>query len=93
MRRRFLVLALLAPLLLAACDSGHRADLQEAYFAYLDARTAEAGEEEIGAVLGGLGWTAEELEDAVERLRSEDPEGFRGLIDAYRASRGLPRDE
>ena len=85
--------ALLSLVLLLACAEEHPAPLREAYFAYLDARSGGDGAEEIGNVLGGLGWSPDKLASAVERLRSEDPEGFRGLIDAYRASRGLPRDE
>lgn len=88
-----LVLVAILPLILATCDSDHPASLREAYFAYLDARAAGIGERGIEGVLGDLGWTAGKLETAVERLRSEDPEGFRGLINAYRAARGLPRDE
>jgi hypothetical protein len=89
MTRTLLVLVLL-PFLFAACDEEHPAPLREAYFAYLDARSAGRDAE---PVLEGLGWTVEELESAVEHMRSEDPEGFRALIDAYRASRGLPKDE
>ncbi|HUT97921.1 MAG TPA: hypothetical protein VM054_02440 [bacterium] len=89
MPRVSLVLVLLT-LLFAACDSDHPASLREAYFAYLDARSAGRDTE---PALEGLGWTIGELESAVEHLRSEDPEGFRALIDAYRASRGLPKDD
>ncbi|OGD75458.1 MAG: hypothetical protein A2Y64_03810 [Candidatus Coatesbacteria bacterium RBG_13_66_14] len=84
-----LAIALLT-LLAAACDSDHPASLREAYFAYLDARSAGG---DTGAALEGLGWTVGELESAVEHLRSEDPEGFRALMDAYRASRGLPKGD
>ncbi|MCK4593878.1 hypothetical protein KAU45_05200 [bacterium] len=87
------VLVVLLPLILAACDSDHPASLREAYFAYLDARAAGADAGEIEDALAGLGWNTDGLTSAVERLRSEDPEGFRGLINAYRAARGLPRDE
>jgi hypothetical protein len=87
---RFTVVTALFVLLAAACDSDHPAPFREAYFAYLDARSAGRDTE---PVLEGLGWTVEELESAEEHMRSEDPEGFRALIDAYRASRGLPKDE
>ncbi|MCX7021882.1 MAG: hypothetical protein NTW26_06375 [bacterium] len=89
MARFSIVLALLT-LLFAACDENHPASLREAYFAYLDARSAGRDSE---PTLEDLGWTVEELESAVGHLRSEDPEGFRALIDAYRASRGLPKDD
>ena len=89
MRLLCVALALLA-LLFAACDSDHPASFREAYFAYLDARSAG---QDLGSALEGMGWTVEELESAVEHMRSEDPEGFRALIDAYRASRGLPKDD
>jgi hypothetical protein len=89
MSRVSLVIALL-PLLFAACDSEHPASLREAYFVYLDARSAG---QDLEPALEVLGWTVEELESAVEHMRSEDPEGFRALIDAYRASRGLPKDD
>ncbi len=89
MARALFVLALLA-LLVAACDEEHPASLRDAYFAYLDARSTRG---DTRQALEGLGWTVDELESAVNRLRSEDPEGFRALMDAYRASRGLPKDE
>jgi hypothetical protein len=89
MTRVSLILALVT-LLFAACDSDHPASFREAYFAYLDARSAG---QDLGPVLDVLGWSVEELESAEGRMRSEDPEGFRALIDAYRASRGLPKDE
>jgi hypothetical protein len=89
MTRLCLALVLLT-LLAAACDEEHPASLRDAYFAYLDARSTGGDTEQA---LEGLGWTVEDLESAVNHLRSEDPEGFRALMDAYRASRGLPKDE
>ena len=89
MPRACLVFVLLA-LLAAACDEEHPASLRDAYFAYLDARSTGGDTQQA---LEGLGWTVDDLESAVDRLRSEDPEGFRALMDAYRASRGLPQDE
>jgi len=90
MRLLSIAAALLAPMLLFGCDEEHPASLREAYFAYLDARAADGEPEEA---LAGLGWTVERLEEAVERMRGRDPEGFEALVNAYLASRGLPRDE
>ncbi len=82
---------LLVATLLLGCSVPERASFKEAYFAYLAAVEGKASGEKIDEMLTELGWSREELEQKVERIRYSDPEGFTALLNEYRASTGLPK--
>ncbi len=77
--------------LLLGCSAPERASFKEAYFAYLAAVEGKASSEKINRLLTELGWSREELERKVERIRYSDPEGFTALLNEYRANTGLPK--
>jgi hypothetical protein len=86
------VLALLLSVL-TGCDDAGRASFEEAFFLYRDGLAAGLERRAIAEQLAEAGWSETELDRSLERLRENDPEGYRALFDRYRAHRGLPREE
>lgn len=91
MTNKAVIAVLIIATLLSGCSAPERATFKEAYFAYLAAVEIAATSEDIGEILSELGWSREELERKVQRVRHSDPEGFTALLNEYRARTGLPR--
>jgi uncharacterized lipoprotein NlpE involved in copper resistance len=91
MSNKAVIAVLVVVIMLLGCSAPERTTFKEAYFAYLAAVEIAVSSEDISEILSELGWSREELERKVQRIRHSDPEGFTALLNEYRARTGLPK--